>query len=175
MNIIGKEIILRAIEPQDNEVLRSMINDPEMEYMLGGWSFPVSSVAQAKWHETLESDASIIRCAIQLKNEAAIIGSVMLTDIDYKNGCAGIHIKICANNHRGKGYGTETICLVTKFAFCELRLNCIYAHVNEHNNISQRLFEKCGFNKEGILKNRLYKRGEYVDVVSYSLLRSNSL
>ena len=46
MNICGNKVILRALEPSDMPYLREMINDPEMERMVIGWSFPVSEKQQ---------------------------------------------------------------------------------------------------------------------------------
>jgi len=61
--------------------------------------------------------------------------------------------------------------LTVEYAFNELRLNCIYAHINSYNENSQKLFEKCGFEQEGLQRNRVYKEGNYHDVYSYSILR----
>ena len=33
--------------------------------------------------------------------------------------------------------------------------------------------EKCGFRQEGILRSRVYNKGEYIDVALWSLLRSD--
>ena len=49
MIIKGKKTILRAIEQKDFQLLLDLINDPETEYMLGGWSFPVSQQMQMDW------------------------------------------------------------------------------------------------------------------------------
>ena len=50
MNICGNKVILRALEPSDMPYLREMINDPEMERMVIGWSFPVSEKQQMDWY-----------------------------------------------------------------------------------------------------------------------------
>lgn len=52
MNIKGKKVTLRAMEKQDCEMVREMFNDPEIENLVVGWAFPVSSYAQEKWFET---------------------------------------------------------------------------------------------------------------------------
>src|SRR5690554_3171 len=105
MIIKGERIILRAIEPEDKDLLLNIINDHETEYLLGGWSFPVSHKNQLDWINTLKDDKSNLRCIIQT-NEKKSIGTVILSDIDYKNGNAAIHIKIGGENeYRGKGYG----------------------------------------------------------------------
>lgn len=48
MNIKGKKVTLRAMEKQDCEMIREMFNDPEIENLVVGWAFPVSSYAQEK-------------------------------------------------------------------------------------------------------------------------------
>ena len=48
MNIKGKIVTLRAVELEDMELLRGMLNDPEMEKAVVGWSFPVSKYSQQK-------------------------------------------------------------------------------------------------------------------------------
>jgi len=75
------------------------------------------------------------------------------------------------NGGQGKGFGSDALNTITKYAFSELRLNCIYAEVLSYNSISQRTFEKCGFHKDGLLRSRVYKNGEYIDVLSYSILK----
>ena len=42
MNVIGKKVYLRAMEPEDMEILREMTNNPDMERKIAGWSFPVT-------------------------------------------------------------------------------------------------------------------------------------
>lgn len=173
MNINGNKVLLRAIEPSDNELLVSIINDPEIEYMLGGWSFPVSLKNQEEWTNALKYNQNTLRCIIQLEKENIAIGVIMLTDIDYKNGNAEIHIKLVNNEIRGKGYGSDAVNTLVKYAFDELRLKLIFSRVNEYNELSKRMFIKCGFEIEGILKKRLFKCGKYFDVVSLSKSAGN--
>lgn len=168
MNIIGTKVILRAIEPSDNELLLSIINDSDTEYMLGGWSFPVSVKNQAEWIDLLKYDTKILRCIICLKEQNTALGVVMLTNIDYKNGNAEVHIKLANTEVRGKGYGTDAVNAVVKYAFEELRLKLVYARINEYNIASQKMFEKSGFMVEGVLKSRIFKRGKYSNILSLS-------
>ena len=64
-------LTLRAIDVQDAPVLLDMINDPEIEGSVGGWSFPVSSVAQLKWIEDMGRDKTAMRCAVDLGDGAS--------------------------------------------------------------------------------------------------------
>ena len=169
MIIQGERIVLRAIEASDNAMLLSLLNDPETERMLGGSSWPVSERDQQKWFERLEQNKNILRCTIALNEDNTALGTAILSDIDQKNGTAHIHIKM-AKEGRGKGYAAEAINLLVDYAFAELRLHCIYANILCYNEASVRLFEKCGFRREGVLRARVYKQGSYIDQFSYSRL-----
>lgn len=174
MNIYGEKTILRAVGVQDVDMLLNLINDPDTEKMLGGNSFPVSREAQLKWISSLENERDTLRCIISEKeNPEQGLGTVILSDIDIKNGTAQVHIKLIGEKGRHKGYGTDAVQAIVKYAFNEMRLNCVYAEVLAHNSPSQRLFEKCGFYKEGIMRSRVFKMGTYVDVVSYSCLKKD--
>ena len=74
---------------------------------------------------------------------------------------------------RGKGYGSDALNTIVNYAFGEMRLNCIYADVLEYNTVSQKLFEKCGFHRDGVLRSRVFKGGRYINVVSYSRLKED--
>lgn len=169
MNIRGKRVLLRAVEERDNPLLLHMINDGDMEAVLGGWSFPVSESQQKKWFEGLDYRTDVLRCMVEAEGEA--IGTAVLTDIDTKNGTAEVHIKLGEKACRGKGLGTEAVSLLTEYAFKELRLNCIWALVLEENTASRKMFDKCGFQEEGLLKERIYKNGAYKNLVSFSKCR----
>ncbi len=168
MNIIGERVILRAVEEKDNDMLLSLLNDPDTEALLGGWSFPSSSDAQNNWFKHLTEDKNVLRCIISVNDTA--IGTAILNKIDYKNGTACVNIKLCAGEYRGKGYGTDAIKALIRYAFDELRLNCVYALALENNQASRRMLEKCGFIMEGILRDRFYKQGRYNSCVSFSIL-----
>jgi len=170
MNIFGEKVVLRAIEPADNALLLELINDPGTEKMLGGSSFPVSETAQAKWICDQMGRTDVLRCIVADKNAPDEgVGTIILSDIDRKNGVAQVHLKLVEAG-RGKGYGTDALKAMVDYAFRQLRLYCVYAHVLEYNKASRKLFEKCGFQQEGLLRARVFKDGEYVDMVSYSMI-----
>lgn len=173
MNIQGNNVVLRAISMKDANLLIELINDAETEKMLGGSSFPVSLEAQEKWISAQAGRIDVLRCIVSLKENEEGIGTVILSDIDTKNGVAQVHIKMDKQRGRGKGYGSDALNAIVNYAFDEMRLNCIYADVLEYNAVSQKLFEKCGFHRDGVLRSRVYKGGEYINVVSYSRLKED--
>lgn len=173
MVICGEKIKLRAIEAEDNTILLEMMNGPDIEHMIGGYSWPGSMADQMKWFSKLENNSSTLRCIIATNENNKAIGTLILNEIDMKNGTGHIHIKISNSSERGKGYGTDVINTVVKYAFSELRLNCIFANILSYNNASIRLFEKCGFKQDGLLRSRVFKQGKYIDLCYYSKLATD--
>ena len=174
MNLYGDNVVLRAITQEDSILLFNMINDPDLEQMLGGSSYPVSMEKQVEWIQSQEEKKNILRCIIAKKeSEKQGVGTIILSDIDRKNGTAQIHIKMDKVLGQRKGYGTDALKTIVQYAFNEMRLNCIYADVLEYNVPSQKLFEKCSFTKDGILRSRIYKNGGYRNIISYSLLKKD--
>lgn len=173
MLIYGEKVVLRGVEEYDNCMLLSLINDPETEMMLGESSWPVSEAEQLRWFENLSQNKNSIRCIVAIKEEEKkAVGTVILNEIDMKNGTGHIHIKMVKEEGRGKGYGTDAVKTLVKYAFDYMRLNCIYANILPYNKASIRLFEKCGFQLEGILRARVFKSGKYMDVLAYSITNS---
>lgn len=175
MIICHEDIKLRAIELEDLELIREMINDPVIENMTGGGGLPVSKYQQEEWFKSLKDRKNEVRLIIDTEEYGAV-GTMMLTDIDYQNSTAQLHSKIATSkNMRGKGYGTKATAALVKYAFEQMNLHCIYSYIIEYNAASQRVKEKCGFKKDGILRNRIYKNGEYHNIVAWSITKEDFL
>ena len=173
MIIHGDKVVLRAVEESDNAMLLSLINDPDTEMMLGGSSWPVSEAEQLKWFEHQERSKDVLRCIVALQEDEKAIGTIILSDIDQKNATGYIHIKMSKDGGRGKGYGTDAVNTMVRYAFEELRLNCIYANILFYNEASIKLFERCGFKRDGVLRQRVFKKGKFIDMLAYSKIISD--
>ena len=73
-----------------------------------------------------------------------------------------------------QGYATEALRAVLRFGFNTLRLNRIEAQHELDNPASGRVMEKCGMRKEGVLRQRLYNKGKFVDVALYAILKDDA-
>ncbi len=164
---------LRAIEQYDKDFLKELINDPEIESMVYGWSYPVSDHQQINWISSLQNDVNDLKLMIEAKNLGAI-GVVSLTNLDMKNSTANINIKLQnKENVRNQGFGYRAIDLMVNYSFNQLNLNCLIAEILDHNIPSQKLFKKSGFKYEGTLRDRAYKNGGLQSLYSYSLLKKD--
>jgi RimJ/RimL family protein N-acetyltransferase len=72
----------------------------------------------------------------------------------------------------GRGYATEALAAIIAFGFRQLDLNRIHATHFTRNPASGRVMIKAGMRFEGCLRQHFLKWGQFEDVASYSILRS---
>lgn len=181
MNIKGKFVTLRAIEKEDLDLMREMLNNPEIENLVVGWAFPVSKYQQEQWFEKSINDKNNFRFIIETEMDGAL-GIATLTNIDWKNRRATHGIKLANIEKRTKGIGTDTVMAIMKYAFDELQLNRLDGSWFDDNTASKNLYQKCGWKVEGRIRSCIYKNGKYrdLDVVGilkdeyYDLIESNN-
>src|SRR6476469_8469075 len=113
MNIEGKHVLLRAIEPSDLPLLQRWANDPALQRMLGGWHFPTSARDQQAWLGGLSCNSRDQRFAVET-HEHGLIGTANLVSIDWKNRNAFHGMLLGDKDIRGKGYGVVTIMAVMR-------------------------------------------------------------
>lgn len=73
-------------------------------------------------------------------------------------------------NYWGKGFMTETLSVMMKYGFDNIKLHSVEANVNPENINSIKLLEKTGFKKEAHFKENYLFNGKFLDSIIYSLL-----
>lgn len=172
MVLKGENVLLRAIERDDIEILRELINSPEMERRIVGWGFPISKKAQESWFENFKNTPNMIRYTIDHK-EFGVVGFTGLKDIDWKNGSvitAGIRI---LDNVSSKGIASECFKLLLDYCFNELRLNRVQSSTKQNNLPVIKFLTKLGYKEEGILREFEFKNGKYHNLILLSILKSD--
>lgn len=170
MILKGKIVTLRPIEKSDLEFVRSLINDPEMERTIVGWSWPISAKDEEAWYNTFQNSASSLRYIIETEVDG-IVGLTGLANIDWKNGSAkGAGIRVRKDIHT-RGIATDAYMTMFRYAFNELRLHRISTSAFEDNVASLRFQEKCGCKREGLLREAIFKEGEYKNLVLMGILK----
>ena len=171
MNIFYGKIKLRALEESDMELLRESVNDPEMEKMVVGWSFPISSIEQQNWFKSIQGNKQHQRFAIEF--EERFVGLSTLTDIDWKNRSAFHGIKLISDAPKGQGIGFDAVCGTMQYAFEELQLNRLVGGILTYNTPSRKLYAKCGWKEEGLFREQVFKNNQYHDEIPVAILRSD--
>ena len=137
----------------------------------GGGNLYVSEARERKWIEDTIFQSADIKLAVCLKDNNLHIGNVYLTGINYVNRTAESHILIGDKDYWGQGYAKEALLEILDYGFNERGLNRVEAHINADNSASLRMHEKCGYKRDGVLRQAIYKNGRYKDVVVMSILK----
>jgi len=161
-----ERITLRALEPEDLDVLYKWENDSRL-WQNGSTLTPYSKFALRDYLEKSLQDtisqSGQLRLIVEEKATRIPIGTIDLYDYDPINQRAGIGI-LLDEEFRKQGYGAETLCLIEDYAFRFLLLTQLYAYVPVSNIPSIKLFEKCGYVHSGVLKSWIKISGGFVDV-----------
>ena len=174
MIIKGKKVTLRAVEESDMELLRVLINEPEIERMVVGRSFPVSSYQQKKWFEEKgHSTDDLLRLIIETEKDGAV-GMICLGEFDWINRVAHrSDIKILPSKETENSISIDAMNALFKYAFDELNLNRIEGSVLDYNEQAIAMNKLLGFEFEGTQRQAVYKNGEYHDLILLSMLRDD--
>ncbi|KAJ8549016.1 hypothetical protein K7X08_032723 [Anisodus acutangulus] len=112
--------------------------------------------------------------AICINNRA--IGSISVTPNSGLDSCRAELGYVLAHKYWGKGIATRAVKMVTSVVFSEFPyLERLEALVDVDNIGSQRVLEKAGFLREGILRKYLVLKGKSRDIVICSFLATDSL
>ncbi|XP_031278162.1 uncharacterized protein LOC116136680 [Pistacia vera] len=102
------------------------------------------------------------------------IGAITVTPKSGHDKCRGELGYVLASNYWGKGIATQAVKMVAKTIFDEWpHLERLEALVDVENVGSQRVLEKAGFKKEGVLRKYLIQKGSTRDMVMFSLLSTD--
>jgi [ribosomal protein S5]-alanine N-acetyltransferase len=71
---------------------------------------------------------------------------------------------------RGRGVATAALRLVSRWALCDLGVGRVQLTTHVDNEASQRVAERAGFRREGVLRSWEEIRGARIDLVMYSLV-----
>jgi [ribosomal protein S5]-alanine N-acetyltransferase len=106
--------------------------------------------------------------------EDAVVGGINVR-FDFSNRLGELGYSI-ARAHWNQGYGTEAAKAVIDAAFSTHEdLNRIRAMADSRNEASQRVMEKVGMKREGVLRQNRVERGEPLDEAWFGILRSEWL
>jgi len=147
-----KEILLRAPEPEDLELLYKWENDTNL-WHLGNTITPFSKHTLRQYLKN--SSRSVyeegqLRFMIDLHATNETIGTIDIFDFDPINLRAGIGILIAEDHKRNKGYAGMAVSVLMEYCKMKLNLNQIWCNILEDNKASIKLFTGKGFKLCGL-------------------------
>ena len=157
---------------KDAEITWKWRNDPDVSNYYSGHPFPVSPEMERKWYEKiLYSNIPSTYLGIELTEGDTLIGIIGLDDISFITRSARFSILIGDPGKRGKGYAKESTLAMLRFGFHDLGMNRVSLTVREDNLPALKLYEECGFTREGVLRESTFKKDKYINELVMSILK----
>jgi len=170
--IAGEKIYLRGLEKSDlTGNMFQWANDSEVTYYMFMGAMPNTIELLEEEYEQLVKSKNDVVFAVIEKETDIHVGNVGLYVINWITRSAEFRIIIGEKEYWKKGYGTEATKLTVDYGFGKLNLNKVWLGVNAAHKDAIKAYEKAGFVHEGILRQEIYRNGEYYDAVRMSILR----
>jgi diamine N-acetyltransferase len=172
MQLKGKHVSLRALEPTDLEILYKWENDTD-NWNVSSTQTPFSHFVLEQYIASAHLDIySIKQLRLIINNEENVpVGCIDLFDFEPNHLRAGIGILIAEKNDRKKGYASEALELLIEYCFSTLNLHQIFCNISIENEPSVLLFQKHGFLITGIKKQWIRDGDKFKDELLLQRIR----
>ncbi len=170
--IAGKLVDLRAPEMGDLARNTRWINDREVTQFLSV-RYELSSAAEEAWlRDVVSAPMSFERpfFAIETK-DGAHIGNTNLFDVRPEDRVAEMGIMIGEKPYWSRGYGSDAVRTLLRFAFDEMNLHRVQLFTYSFNHRAIAAYRKCGFVEEGRRRGARYRQGRHHDFIVMAVLR----
>jgi putative acetyltransferase len=157
---------IRATRLEDVDAITALANLPR--YRAGTLRLPYQKPELARrWLESLGSEAFNLVAVL----DGIIVGNAGLDRYSGRRAhAAGVGMGV-HDDHRGKGIGTALLEEITDAADQWLRIERLELTVFADNLQAIRLYERFGFEQEGILRNYAFRAGAFADAHLMARLR----
>ena len=169
---MADDVALRPVAEEDLSLLERLTQDPAVagEHAWSGWRNLLRF--RHEWEEDrLVGDDGGVLLVVR---GAERLGFVSWFKVDFPPAyywSMGIRLLPQA---RGHGYGTQAHRLLARYLFAHTTVHRIEGITEAENLAEQRVIEKAGFTREGVMRGVFWRDGAYRDGVLYSLLRGDS-
>jgi [ribosomal protein S5]-alanine N-acetyltransferase len=167
-------LILRQVTQDDANSLLKYLSDKDVMKYVGLEPFKSidDALDEISWYKSIFEKRTGIRWGITLKDQGEVIGSCGFLNLVPQHYRSEIGVEL-SGEHWGKGIAGEAFEAVIRYGFEQMNLQRIEALIEPHNKQSQKLAEKQGFIREGLLRNYEFTCGKFDDLYMYSLLKQD--
>jgi len=173
----GNLVRLAALDPEESAAATSRFSR-DSEYFRLMDSYPCllhTKESTKKWIEKDLEDEHAIIFAIRTLADDHLIGDVGLDGLYWNHGDTFLGIGVGDREFWGKGYGSDAMKLVLRYAFTELNLRRVTLNVFEYNPRAIRCYQKVGFQQEGRVRKYLNREGRRWDLVYMGITKEEWL
>ena len=169
----GTHVGLALLEETDVPFCVVALNDESVTRNLLR-RLPLNYAEEREWIANLHRHTGTDQVfGIAVVETGELIGTMGLHHIDWISRTATTGAWIAADEHRGKGFGSEAKILLLEYAFNTLGLRKINSFVLASNKRSRKYNERCGYRIEGSQKHQVFVAGKYVDQLCMGLFEED--
>lgn len=125
------------------------------------------------WCETIWQEERGLRWGVTRRGDRTVIGTCGFHNWVHGDHRADVGYDLLPA-YWGQGLMREALTAVLRHGFQVMELHRIQAMVDPRNNRSQRLLERLGFTREGVLREWRFYKGEFWDEICYALLEQDA-
>lgn len=171
--ILGELVNLRAIERDDAPIVYRWLNDPAV--MRGwGWSAPAASIHAVT--NTIESwlvQEPVLGHPTALIAESlagAPVGLAVLVSERPETHAVELSMLVGDPDSWGQGFGSDILHAMLDACFGGWGIHRVGVQVEDDNTRALQLYQRFGFQPEGMLREGAFRDGRYRDILLLSLL-----
>lgn len=174
----GTKVKIRALEPEDVDVLYRWENDHRI-WHLSNTITPLSRFTLEQYVLNAGQDLYATRQMrlmidlVKAEDGVTTIGSIDLFEFEPAHRRAGVGILV-HEGFRGKGYASEALALLVDYAFETLHMHQLFCNISADNLESIRLFESKGFKFIGTKKEWNLVRNQWQDESMFQLINQTA-
>jgi len=169
--IQGRMTTLRPIRRDDMSSLHRWLNDPSIMQYWDGRDHPATfDRVETRFRRSVEGmDRDAVRFMIEIEG-GRTIGMVQHGRIVPRAKNTQVDMLIGEADCRDSGYGTDAMRAFLGYLFEQMKVHRAWLTLRASNAGAMRGAEKCGFVREGVLREHDFLEGAHVDVVVYGVL-----
>jgi diamine N-acetyltransferase len=172
-----KDILLRALEPEDLELLYNWENNLSY-WAISNTVSPFSKYTLKRYVENSHKsiyETGQLRLMIDHIHDKLSIGTIDIFDFDPYHLRAGLGILIANEEYRRRGFATMALTCIIDYCFRTLQLHQLYCNILSNNTESIDLFSKLGFVSAGVKKEWVKTSDGYLDENMFQLINPKAI
>ncbi|MCH8813830.1 MAG: GNAT family N-acetyltransferase [Chloroflexi bacterium] len=164
----GERVRLRPVNEDDLPRFVEWLADPEVSRWLAAVGEPPTLDDEHEWYEEQRANPDGVLWSIETL-AGKLVGNTDLRLAPHADR-AELGIAIQDKTRWSQGLGTDAVRLIVEYAFSELGLHRIELQVDEENERAIRCYEKCGFVREGLLRDHRRIDDRYSNTIQMAIL-----
>jgi RimJ/RimL family protein N-acetyltransferase len=142
-------------------------------------AIPLSAAQMKKKYEAIEKEVDeskrLFHFTIRSREDDQLLGFTRIEGIEWTHGTCSLKLAIGDPAERNKGFGSEALVLMLRYAFNELNLYRVSVVVGDDNPMGLRFFIRHGFVEEVRRRKSILRDGQTYDLLHLGMLQDEWL